>query len=313
MTPSPPASPPPDNDNDAPIDLEDDVPEEQKPREAPASLATRFKSLCRASPPPDTASGPPVPTSRPHVLPRPNCRTSKQKVLHSDLHVFLRLAQQVMENRAEIARLRHEANVLAKILRLTPVDFDLFHRSQNPSATSSRTAPTTTSPTPIPPRPLPQSRYSFSTLPPLTIPSPSVSRPSTGLPPRPAHLTPHPSTTASPRRRPHYVLPTPIYSSTPTSASFFPLSSTKSHSKPWPLFPPYETKTISPRVQPYTPLSAVRDEKPKIEKEEDDNDDIIIVKFDPRPSSKSSEAKESHKEVSPPRKVAPTLKNLLND
>ncbi|GAA6016455.1 hypothetical protein JCM11491_002420 [Sporobolomyces phaffii] len=219
--------------------------------------------------------------------------------------------------------LRHDLELPAVRLRSSVSGKSTTATSPLRVAAGSRSAPAASGPSSAsscsyqvngPPSPR-QARHSYSALPPLKIPSPLFVplRAPVPVPPRPASTSN--SVCPAPRRQHHFSLPTPVYSSvTPRSASSFPLSSTSSRSKLWPLFPPYEPKTTSPRVQACTPVSAVRDEKPKIEKEEeDDDDDIIIVKFDPRPSSKLSEAKESHKEASPPRNVAPTLKNLLND
>ncbi|GAA5988869.1 hypothetical protein JCM5350_000991 [Sporobolomyces pararoseus] len=200
------------------------------------------------------------------------------------------------------------------------------------------------------PRPEPQSRSSFSDLPPLKIPSlvgPST-RPVSTLPLRSAHYlnastprTSSPTSNSTPRhRRPHYVLPTPVYSSTPTSASFFPLSGFSSSSSPslsskpmsasksWPLYPRYESST-SARVQPYTPLSAVRDEvrelgekksvgSPEKEIEKDtemvvekevvrDKDSVVVVKLE----QEGGGGGEGTTVVPLPRSAS--LRNLLND
>ncbi|GAA5961732.1 hypothetical protein JCM3765_000493 [Sporobolomyces pararoseus] len=524
---SPPRSP--DTDNDSVIIMDDEeVPEQQIVREAPVSLAARFRNLCKTSPspPPETPSvlvppAPPSPerrepsksssyrpiVSRPQImnpLPRvrasqvrscDQCRTSKQKCdrnlpcatcsmrkikctwnqagsLPTEGPSPLLSAAQLAANRAEIGRLRKEANTLARLLRLTPNEFELFHLEAKrlvegakgqpirlPSLSSKRPRPveedhyhqqqyrgggppphkvprrfedrppsrynhqssssshrpqmlpvrpstshslnsrrpvpnypspqwiptssrqpdpqippvrpksssssrsremksTSTSPvlvnavsrlvkSPERSRPEPQSRSSFSDLPPLKIPSLVGSRPVSALPLRSAHRlntstpkprTSSPTSTSTPRhRRPHYVLPTPVYSSTPTSASFFPLSdfsSSSLNSKPmsasksWPLYPRYESST-SARVQPYTPLSAVRDEvrelgeKKSVEESEKDSqkdtkmmvekavagdkEPVVIVKLEQEGGGDGKPA------VSLPRSVSASLRNLLND
>ncbi|GAA5852583.1 hypothetical protein JCM3766R1_005371 [Sporobolomyces carnicolor] len=407
-------------------DDDQDIEPSEQPltREPPSSLAARFRNLCQTSPspPPESLSVPVPPPSPQKTLSRPagyrpiasrtpvannmprcdrnlpcaTCSMRRVKCTWNQAGSYpadlvkpsaASAAKQVAANRAEISRLRKEANTLARLLRLTPHEFDKFHAEANrlvegprgesakpppsvvghkrprvqdaydhgpshklprrledrvvhrlkhrssfertpgrppsyssyrPSSSYSqwtstrpreagppmRTSPErpvnpqrglSTSPllaaakppasipshgfsapriAPIHGRPVPQSRSSFSTLPPLKIPSVTVSRPpSAAVPPRSAH--PATSTSATPRRRPHYVLPTPVYSSTPTSASFFPLANLSSStttttttpsskpmaaSKSWPLYSSrYESTTLS-RTQPYTPLSAVRDE-----------------------------------------------------
>ncbi|GAA5937778.1 uncharacterized protein JCM15063_002114 [Sporobolomyces koalae] len=170
---------------------------------------------------------------------------------------------------------------------------------------------------------------SFSTLPPLKIPSlprgltssvPKSSLPSVLDSPRfrsvrsPSRATSSSALNASPLgRRPQYVLPTPVYSSTPTSASFYSLFST-----------PYAKMTVSPgfaraskagtsssehksdHIQPYTPLSAVRDEK-RVENKQ-------IEQLDPEEEEEPKEGQRREvPRISLPTVVSPSLKNLLND
>ncbi|GAA5886225.1 hypothetical protein JCM16303_004467 [Sporobolomyces ruberrimus] len=340
------------------------------------------------------------------------------------------LATQVEANRAEIGRLRKEANTLAKLLRLTATEFDLFHaeakrlteggtgapirlpgisgskrsrsledhrhyvvesnkvrkrvdqlfvhRSRNhspgrrspvraplrPPVSSIRgtagpersdlqlapirpstaphdsssscvsprgeaAIPRATSPSSIPtstivPRPEPRSRTSFSVLPPLKIPSLSLTRPPP-LSARSQHnkpMTPSLASTTSPRRRPHYVLPTPVYSATPTSASFFPLSlsssttlkSLASASKPIsisPLTRRYEAATPV-RVQPYTPLSAVRDEKVAAKEEVEPKDQDSVEEGTEEKGEDGKAERENSPAFALPKIVRPSIKNLLN-
>ena len=187
----------------------------------------------------------------------------------------------------------------------------------NPSSSSSSTD-----------RPRPVPRSSFSTLPPLKIPSLAQSRqqhlnPSLTSALSSPHLRSALASSSHPlssTRRPHYVLPTPVYSSTPTSASFLPLSSTarskgfeslSSFTKSWPsLSSSREEHVASPRfagmVQPYTPISAVRDERPEVEGGEGVK---TIIKKEVVEGEE-----EAPRSLSPAhRVVTPTLRNLLND
>ncbi|GAA5902693.1 Zn(II)2Cys6 transcription factor domain-containing protein [Sporobolomyces salmoneus] len=505
MTPSPPQSP--HSDDDSVIILDDDKEEvsaDPNTRDAPTSLAARFRNLCQTSPsPPPEASVrriPPPPPSPPTVsrfagyrplvsrtsvhstVPRvrasqvrscDQCRTSKQKCdrnLPCATCSMRRvkctweqagtfppeaakpppgsLSTQIAANRIEIGRLRKEANTLARLLRLTPHEFELFHaeakrlvegtkgepiklpslistkrsrasddyerggphklprrlderaiqrikphppsqrsfrlsasdrpphwvpnrpyepratysgyhpiekrKSSSTSPVLSKRAPVSTTPTvspsasptlaPIRERSVPQSRSSFSDLPPLKIPSRAgLDSPGSALPLRSAHRLSSTSTTTPSlsRRRPNYVLPTPVYSATPTSASFFPLSSTSSPalgskamsiSKSWPAFSRYES-TTSARVQPYTPLSAVRDEAREREADgtSEETTQDVEKEGEEQEIEKSVEAMDEDKEkeeailvdkkktseeprvTSSPKIVIPSIRNLLND
>ncbi|GAA5826365.1 hypothetical protein JCM5353_004734 [Sporobolomyces roseus] len=207
------------------------------------------------------------------------------------------------------------------LLKTTTMSTSPAHRVATDSRKSSLMNPSMDRPRPIP-------RSSFSTLPPLTIPSLSTAtvhhafsrqhqlKPSLTSALSSPHLrsslaSSHPNSSSSPRR-PHYVLPTPIYSATPTSASFLPLSATSrplsSFMKSWPSIVAREEDIASRghmgMVQPYTPISAVRDER----RESVGGESVkAIVK-------KEVIEEETDRSLSPARRVVtPTLRNLLND
>jgi len=223
----------------------------------------------------------------------------------------------------EMPAVRHNSSPLFKD---TTMSTSPAHRVATDPRNSSLMNPSMDRPRPVP-------RSSFSTLPPLTIPSLSTStahhayirqhqlKPSLTSALSSPHLRsslasshPHSSTPSSSPRRPHYVLPTPIYSATPTSASFLPLSATSrplsSFTKSWPSIVAREEDIASPRstgmVQPYTPVSAVRDQR----RESDGGEGVkAIVK-----EEVIEEEKAADRSLSPARRVvSPTLRKLLND